>query len=53
MPMLCCVIGGIVAGLLLRAACRLPLVGPLLEARRAVLVDPSDWRPGHREGGAR
>lgn len=53
MPMLCCVIGGIVAGLLLRAACRVPLVGPLLEARRAVLVDPSDWRPGYREDGAR
>jgi hypothetical protein len=51
--MLCCVVGGIVAGILLRAACRLPMVGPVLEARRAVMADPSDWRPMHYEDSAR
>ena len=51
--MLCCVVGGVVAGLLLRAAFSLPVVGPLLEARRAARVDPSDWRPAHGGDGAR
>ena len=51
--MLCCVIGGVVTGLLLRAACRLPVIGSMLEARRAVMIDPSDWRPGHHEDSAR
>jgi hypothetical protein len=37
----------------LRAACRLPVVGPMLEARRASLADPSDWRPGNHEERAR
>lgn len=53
MPMLCCVVGGVVASLLLRATCRLPVIGPMLEARRAALVDPSDWRPARYEDGAR
>jgi len=51
--MLCCVVGGVVASLLLRATCRLPVIGPMLEARRAALVDPSDWRPARYEDGAR
>jgi len=50
--MLCCVVGGVVAGLLLRAASRLPVVGSLIEARRAARLDPSDWRPGHYGDGA-
>jgi len=51
--MLCCVVGGVVASLLLRVACSLPVVGSLLEARRAATVDPSDWRPAHYEDGVR
>lgn len=45
--MLCCVIGGLVAGALLRGLGRVPLLGSVLTARRAATVDPSDWRPPH------
>jgi len=43
--MLCCVIGGVALGVLLRCLAHVPGVGPLLARRQAALTDPSDWRP--------
>lgn len=42
--MLCCVIGGAFAALLIARLGRLPVLGPLLLKRSSPPDDPSDWR---------
>ena len=42
--MLCCVIGGALAALLIAKLGTLPLVGSLFGRLSATTVDPSDWR---------
>ncbi len=46
--MLCCVLGGALAALLIARLSRLPVIGPLFGRFVPVTDDPSNWRLNSR-----